>query len=93
MTLIILGILSRKMEGQDYNFIFKGGKAVQFVLSEIQNASKYISDDIDILITGNEYNAINMKNLAAHIGYLIQWFFAGNYNNNISLELPNANFK
>ena len=89
MTLIILGIVSRKMEGQDYNFIFKGGKAVQFVLSEIQNASKYISDDIDILITGNEYNSVNMKNLAAHIGYLIQWFFAGNYN--ISLELPNAN--
>jgi hypothetical protein len=89
ITLIILGIVSRKMEGQDYNFIFKGGKAVQFVLSEIQNASKYISDDIDILITGNEYNAINMKNLAAHTGYLIQWFFAGNYN--ISLEFPNSN--
>ena len=66
----LLGIISFKMKGQDYNFIFKGGKSVQFVLSEIQGSSKYISDDIDILITSNTqdvYNEEIMKNLSEHI--------------------------
>ena len=94
IILLLLGMISYKMEGQDYNFIFKGGKSVQFVLSEIQNTSKYISDDIDILLTHNDnvvYDARKMGNLAAHISFLIKWFLEGAIN--ISLELPNTNVK
>jgi hypothetical protein len=91
IILLLLGIISYKMEGQDYNFIFKGGKAVQFVLSEIENTSKYISDDIDILITHNDivmYDASKMETIAAHISFLIKWFLEDAIN--ISLEMPNT---
>ena len=94
IILLLLGIISNTMNDQDYNFIFKGGKSVQFVLSEIKNTSKYISDDIDILITHNEsivYNEWKMRNVAEHISFLIKWFLEGIIN--ISLELPNTNVK
>jgi hypothetical protein len=77
IILLLLGIISNTMNDQDYNFIFKGGKSVQFVLSEIQNTSKYISDDIDILLTHSdsiEYDKIKMEILAKHISFLIKWF-------------------
>ncbi|MCX5895439.1 MAG: hypothetical protein NTZ51_06380 [Proteobacteria bacterium] len=89
--LLLLGIISYKMSGQNYNFIFKGGKAVQFVLSEIENTSKYVSDDIDILVINSEkipYNKENMENVAEHISLLVQWFLKGTIN--ISLEFPNT---
>ena len=89
--LLLLGIISFKMKGQDYNFIFKGGKSVQFVLSEILGSSKYISDDIDILITSNTqdvYNEEIMKNLSEHISFLIKWFIPPNIK--LSLELPES---
>ena len=94
IILLLLGIISNKMNDQDYNFIFKGGKSVQFVLSEIKNTSKYISDDIDILITHNEsivYNEWKMRNVAEHISFLIKWFLEGIIN--ISLELSNTSVK
>ena len=94
IILLLLGIISNTMNDQDYNFIFKGGKAVQFVLSEIKNTSKYISDDIDILITHNEnlvYNEWKMRNVAEHISFLIKWFLEGIIN--ISLDLPNTGGK
>ncbi len=90
IMLILFGIISYKMIGQDYNFIFKGGKAVQFVLSEIPT-SKYISDDIDILVMPNDsnaYNKDNVENLSVHIGLLIQWFLKDNLN--ISIEVPDT---
>ena len=92
--LLLLGIISNTMNDQDYNFIFKGGKSVQFVLSEIKNTSKYISDDIDILITHNDsiiYNEWKMRNIAEHISFLIKWFLEGIIN--ISLELSNTSVK
>ena len=92
--LLLLGIISYKMSGQNYNFIFKGGKAVQFVLSEIENTSKYVSDDIDILVINSEqipYNKENMENVAEHISLLVQWFLKGAIN--ISLEFPNTTLK
>ena len=94
IILLLLGIISNTMNDQDYNFIFKGGKSVQFVLSEIKNTSKYISDDIDILITHNEnlvYNEWKMRNVAEHISFLIKWFIEGIIN--ISLDLPNTGGK
>ena len=75
--LIIFGILSDRITGQDYEFIFKGGKAIQLVLGQISGNPQYISEDIDILVrpaTGTEYNRDVAKNLASHIGYLIKWF-------------------
>jgi hypothetical protein len=93
IILILFGILSYRMDGQDYDFIFKGGKAVQFVLSEIPN-SKYISDDIDILVIPTDsigYNKSNVENLSTHIGLLIQWFLKDMLN--ISIEVPNSNEK
>ena len=93
IILILFGILSYRMDGQDYDFIFKGGKAVQFVLSEIPN-SKYISDDIDIAVMPTdsiEYNKDNIENLSIHIGLLIQWFLKDMLN--ISIEVPNSSIK
>ena len=75
--LIIFGILSDKMAGQDYEFIFKGGKAIQLELGQISGNPQYISEDIDILVRpahGTTYNRDVAKNLASHIGYLIKWF-------------------
>jgi hypothetical protein len=75
--LIIFGILSDRMAGQDYEFIFKGGKAIQLVLGQISGNPQYISEDIDILVRpaqGIVYNRDVAKNLASHIGYLIKWF-------------------
>jgi hypothetical protein len=78
------------MNGQSYSFIFKGGKAVQFILSEIPNMSQYMSDDIDILVMNEEgipFNKENMENLSAHIGYLLKWFLSQTPLK-LSLELP-----
>ena len=75
--LIIFGILSKRMVGQDYEFIFKGGKAIQLELGQISGNPQYISEDIDILVRpahGIAYNREVAKNLASHIGYLIRWF-------------------
>ena len=75
--LIIFGILSDRMTGQDYEFIFKGGKAIQLELGQILGNPQYMSEDIDILVRpapGIAYNRDVAKNLASHIGYLIKWF-------------------
>ena len=90
--LILLGIISNKLVGQDYNYIFKGGKAVQFVLSEIKNSSRYFSDDIDILVIqrdGIQYNKDNMENFSEHISLLLKWFLS--YRFPISIDFPNTN--
>ena len=79
--LIIFGILSDRITGQDYEFIFKGGKAIQLVLGQISGNPQYISEDIDILVRpaqGIAYNRDVAKNLSSHIGYLIKWFLTYN---------------
>jgi len=76
-ALIIFGIISYKMIGQDYKMLFKGGKAIQLALSRIPNISEYRSDDIDVLIMPDKnipYDELRVKNLAGHLGYLIRWF-------------------
>jgi len=85
-TLIIFGIISYKMIGQEYKFIFKGGKAIQLVLAEIQNLSEYKSEDIDVLIMPDkniQYDELIIKNLAGHLAYLIRWF----------LNIPSTDYK
>jgi hypothetical protein len=76
LIFIILGILSEKLKDEDISIIFKGGKAVQLVLSKISYAPKYMSDDIDVILLpkkGSNYNREKFKELASNIGNLIQW--------------------
>jgi hypothetical protein len=96
-ALIIFGLISQKMIGQDYNIVFKGGKAIQLELASIPDSSSYESDDIDIMImpsTDVAYDENKIKNLAGHISYLVKWFL-----NNpetqffISVQVPNPENK
>jgi hypothetical protein len=75
-SLLVLGIISEKMKGQDYKLIFKGGKAIQLELTNTQEYSIYKSEDIDVLIAptqGVQYDELKVKNLAGHIAFLIKW--------------------
>ena len=89
-ALIIFGIISYKMIGQDYKMLFKGGKAIQLALSRIPNMSEYRSDDIDVLIMPDKnipYDELQIKNLAGHFAYLIRWFL------NIPEHEPDPGYK
>jgi hypothetical protein len=70
--MLLFGILNARfnLNDQDYDLIFKGGKAIQMgVLSE------YDTEDIDILVDPIlEYDPVMMKNISGHIALLIQWF-------------------
>ena len=90
---IIFGIISNKMIGQDYKIISKGGKATQLALGAMKEVNKYITEDIDLLITPNDnidYNEINVKNLAGHIAHLVKWFLNSSKPHFvISVQAPN----
>lgn len=63
---------------QDYLFIFKGGRALQLSLVNIDNIGKHLSEDTDILIIPNtsegiQYDSEKMENLSGHIAYLVKW--------------------
>jgi hypothetical protein len=65
------------MIGQDYKVIFKGGKAIQLVLSGMPETSVYKTGYIDVLImpdTNIPYVESIVKNLSGHLAYLIRWF-------------------
>lgn len=92
-SLLVFGIVSYKMIGQDYKLLFKGGKAVQLVLKGISEMGEYKTEDIDVLIMPNTdipYDENNVKNLAGHISYLIKWFLQSPETKyNISVLPPN----
>ena len=97
-ALLIYGVISHKMNGQDYSLIFKGGKATQLVLSQIPEMPAYETDDIDVLVIPNvdiPYDEIKVKNLAGHISYLIKWFLNKQEKdiNSISVMSPNPDNK
>jgi hypothetical protein len=79
--MLIYGLLSKKLKYEKYTLLFKGGKAIQMVLSELYNPNKelpfeYKSTDIDIIITpkqGIPYNMHNLQLMAEHIRELIGW--------------------
>jgi hypothetical protein len=75
-ALLVFGIISKKMEQQDYKIIFKGGKAIQLVLGQIPQSTVYQSEDIDVLVMPKDssYNMELVKNLSGHITYLVKWF-------------------
>jgi hypothetical protein len=75
---------------QDYLFIFKGGRALQLGLTDIDNIDKYYSEDTDILIIPNKvegsvYDKEKMENLSCHIGYLVKWMIPEEINVIVSL--------
>jgi hypothetical protein len=89
-SLILFGIISHKMVGQDYSLIFKGGKAIQLVLAGIQEATPYKTEDIDVLLLPDiniPYNETIVKNISGHIAYLVRWFFDPPYK--VSVQAPN----
>ena len=96
-ALIIFGIISEKMVGQDYKIIFKGGKAIQLVLAGINDTSKYKTEDIDTLImpdTNVPYDESIVKNLSGHLAYLIRWFLnTPETQYKVSVQAPNPENK
>lgn len=89
IILIIIGLVNYKLNitQQNYQIIIKGGKALQFILSEIysnkKNDIQYKSNDIDLIICPNEgieYNEIECKNLTNNLSFLIQWILNKNEN-------------
>lgn len=91
-SMLLYGIISKKMEGQDYLPLFKGGKAVQLVIPEV-----YESEDIDLIITPAEgiiYDVNIVKRISGHIACLIQWFFNNEGENMlVSVQTPDTNAK
>jgi hypothetical protein len=92
-ALIVFGIISEKMVGQDYKLIFKGGRAIQLVLAGIPESPVYKTEDIDVLImpdTDIPYNETVVKNLSGHLAYLIRWFLNTTETQyKISVQVPN----
>lgn len=91
-TFIILGIISNKLTNQDYKLLFKGGKAIQLALDGIAGSTEYNSEDIDCLLMPKDgvYNPEEIKNLASHIAYLVEWFLKTD-NPDISVLRPQEN--
>lgn len=93
-ALIIFGVISYKMREQDYEFIIKGGKAIQLVLSNIPQPDIYKSEDIDLLIVpklGVERDELAIQNLAANLAYLMKWFLnRTDIKLNISIQSPDS---
>ncbi len=89
-SMLLYGIISKKMEGQDYLPLFKGGKAVQLIVPEV-----YESEDIDLVITPAEgiiYDVNMVKRISGHIACLIQWFFNNEGENMlVSVQTPDTN--
>jgi hypothetical protein len=92
-ALIVFGIISEKMIGQDYKVIFKGGKAIQLVLAGMPETPIYKTEDIDVLIMPDknvEYVESIVKNLSGHLAYLIKWFLNTQETQyKVSVQVPN----
>jgi len=99
-TMLLLGVVAKKLEKQDYTFMFKGGKGVQLAFAHAgkKNGKRfedYESEDIDLIIIPNKQNVIydedKAKNLALNISYLIRWFFESNYKDNLDSQIMATN--
>jgi hypothetical protein len=81
------------MIGQDYKVIFKGGKAIQLVLTGMSETSVYKTEDIDVLImpdTDIPYVESIVKILSGHLAYLIRWFLnTPETQYKVSVQAPN----
>jgi hypothetical protein len=92
-ALIVFGIISKKMVGQDYKLVFKGGKAIQLELAKTPETASYKSEDIDVLIlpdTDIPYEQNKVKNLSGHVSYLVRWFLnTPETQYKVSVQAPN----
>jgi hypothetical protein len=93
-ALIVFGVISYKMREQDYEFIIKGGKAIQLVLSNIPQPDIYKTEDIDLLIVpklGVQRDDLSIKSLAANLACLMKWFLnRTDIKLNISIQSPDS---
>ena len=88
-ALIVIGVISNRMLGEDYEIALKGGKAVQFVLNDTPNPPEYRSEDVDVLILPKqEYNPVEIKNVAAHLAQFLRWFLHIPPGVNVSVQSP-----
>ena len=70
-TMMLYGIICDRLiqYDQDYQLVFKGGKAIQMGLT-----AEYVSEDIDILVDPIQgYDPVMMNNLSGHLSLLIKW--------------------
>lgn len=90
-TILLLGYIAKKLEKQDYTFMFKGGKSVQLAFSYAKNGNLYKSEDIDILIIPNKQNVVydpdKTKVLALNISYLIRWFLDTKFEKSLDSQI------
>jgi len=93
-ALLVVGLVTHKMVGQDYSVILKGGKSIQLVLSDMLDASPYESQDIDVVImpnTGIPYDKDKIQQMAGHIAYLVKWVLHNQESPfKISIQTPNS---
>jgi hypothetical protein len=99
-TMLLLGVIAKKLEKQDYTFMFKGGKGVQLAFAHTEKKSgkkfgEYESEDIDLIIIPNKqhvsYDVDKARDLALNISYLIRWFFDSNYKDNLDSQIMPTN--
>ena len=92
-TLLIFGLVTHHMVGQDYIVVLKGGKSIQLVLSDMLDASPYESQDIDVIImpnTGIAYEKYKIQQMAEHLAYIVKWFLHNQESPfKISVQTPN----
>lgn len=94
---LFYGVILYKLykTNQDYIFIFKGGRAIQLSLANIENIGReYYSEDTDILIVPNKnvttarYNHPSMLSLSGHIAFLVKWMIPPEIN--IVVNMPRS---
>jgi hypothetical protein len=87
----LYGIISNRLMKEKYSLVFKGGKAVQILMSQFNTVDNYSSEDIDILIIPNDgvYNLEEMRILSSHIGHLVYWLLNID-ENTISVKIPST---
>jgi hypothetical protein len=83
-------MVNDRMKEQDYQFLLKGGKAIQLVLAETE-IQPYESEDIDILIRPKKaYDREEIKRVAGHLASLMKWFVELEKTQcNLSIQAPN----
>ena len=70
-TMMLYGIIASRllMHDQDYQLLFKGGKAIQMGLK-----TEYESEDIDVIIDPiYAYDRVMVDNISGHLALLIRW--------------------
>jgi hypothetical protein len=70
-TMMLYGIIASRLltHDQDYQLLFKGGKAIQMGLQ-----TEYESEDIDVIIDPiYAYDRVMVDNISGHLALLIRW--------------------